>query len=32
MGKIPTQIVRRGMTMSVGVLMAPTTYDQTPVQ
>ena len=32
MGKTPPQMVTRGMMMNMGVVMAPTTYDQTPVQ
>ena len=32
MGKMPPQIVTMGMIMKKGVVMAPTTYDQTPEQ
>jgi hypothetical protein len=32
MGKTPAQMVIRGMAMNMGVVMAPTTYDHTPVQ
>ena len=31
-GKIPAQMVNRGMMIKRGVVMAPTMYDQTPEQ